>query len=58
MTDDILLEVITNTNTNIEAFVNEHKGFDEDDRITFTNPTDIHEIRALIALFYLRGALN
>ena len=33
-------------------------GFDDNDKITFTKPTDIHEIRALIGLFYLRGALN
>ena len=58
MTDDILLEIVTNTNKNIEAFVNEHMGFNENDKITFTKPTDIHEIRALIGLFYLRGALN
>ena len=58
MTDDILLEIVTNTNKNIEAFVNEHVSFDENDKITFTKPTDIHEIRALIGLFYLRGALN
>ena len=58
MTDDILLEIVTNTNKNIEAFVNEHVGFDENDKITFTKPTDIHEIRALIGLFYLRGAMN
>ena len=58
MTDDILLEIVTNTNKNIEAFVNEHVGFDENDKITFTKPTDIHEIQALADLFYLRGALN
>ena len=29
MTDDILLEIVTNTNKNIEAFVNEHVGFDK-----------------------------
>ena len=56
MTNDILL--VTNTNKNIEAFVNEHVGFDENDKITYTKPSDIHEIRALIGLFYLRGALN
>ena len=33
-------------------------GFDDNDKITFTKPTDIHEIRALIGLFYLRGALD
>ena len=33
-------------------------GFHENDKITFTKPTDIHEIRALIDLFYLRRALN
>ena len=27
ITDDILLEIITNTNKNIKAFVNEHPGF-------------------------------
>ena len=58
MTDDFLLEFITNTNKNIETFVNEHVGFDENDRIPFTKPTDIHEIWALIGLFYQRGALN
>ena len=58
MTDDILLEIVTNTNKNIETFVNEHVGFDENDKITFTKPTDIHEILALIGLFYLRGAMN
>ena len=58
MNDDILLEIVTNSNKNIEAFVNEHVGFDENDKITCTKPTDIHEIRALIGLFYLRGALN
>ena len=44
MTDDFLLEFITNINKNIETFVNEHVSFDENDRITFTKPTDIHEI--------------
>ena len=58
MTDDSLLEIITSANKNIEAFVNEHVGFDENDKITFTKLIDIHEIRALIGLFYLRGALN
>ena len=58
MTDDILLEIVTNTNKNVEALVNKHVGFDENDKITFTNPTDIHEMRVLIGLFYLRGALN
>ena len=29
MTDDILLEIVTNTKKNIEAFVNEHVGFDK-----------------------------
>ena len=46
MTNDILLEIVTNTNKNIEAFVNEHVGFDKNDQITFTKPTDIHEIRS------------
>ena len=32
MTDDILLKIVTNTNKNIEAFVNEHVGFDKNDR--------------------------
>ena len=58
MTDDILLEIVANANKNIEAFISEHVGFDKNDKITFTKPTDIHEIRALIGLFYLRGALN
>ena len=58
MTDDILFGIVTNTNKNIEAFVNEHVSFDENDKITFTKPTNILEIRALIGLFYLRGALN
>ena len=58
MTDDILLEIVTNTNKNIEAFVNEHVGFDENDKITFTEPTNIREIRALIGLFYLFRRLN
>ena len=42
----------------MKLFVNEHVGFDENDKITFTKPTDIREIRALVGLFYLRGALN
>ena len=58
VTDDILFEIVTNTNKNIGAFVNEHVGFDKNDKITFTKPIDIHEIRALIGLFHLRGALN
>ena len=29
MIDDILLEIVTNTNKYIEAFVNEHVGFDK-----------------------------
>ena len=58
MTNDILLEIVTHTNKNIEAFVNKHVSFDENDKITFTKPSDIHEIRALIGLFYQRGALN
>ena len=58
MTDDILLETVSNTNKNIEAFVNEHVGFDENDKITFTEPTNIREIRALIGLFYLFRRLN
>ena len=33
-------------------------GFDENDKTTITKPTYIHEIRVLIGLFYLRGALN
>ena len=33
-------------------------GFDENDKITFTKPTDIPEIRALVGLFYLCGALK
>ena len=33
-------------------------GLDENDKIKFTKPRDIHEIRALIGLFYLLGALN
>ena len=37
MTDDILLEIVTNTNKNIEAFVNEHVSFDENDNIYKTN---------------------
>ena len=44
MTDYILLEIATNTNKNNEDFVNKHVGFDENDKITFSNPTDIHEI--------------
>ena len=58
MTDDILLEIVTNTNKNIEAFFFLFLGFHENDKITFTKPTDIHEIRALIGSFFLRGALN
>ena len=58
MTDDILLEIVTNTNKNIEAFVNEHVGFDKNDKITFAKPTDIHKVRALMGLFHLCGALN
>ena len=42
----------------MKLFVNEHVGFDENDKITFTKPTDIHEIQALVGLFYLGGALN
>ena len=37
MTNDILLEIVTNTNKNIEAFVNEHVSFDENDNIYKTN---------------------
>ena len=44
MIDHILLEIATNTNKNNEDFVNKHVGFDENDKITFSNPTDIHEI--------------
>ena len=44
MTDYILLEIATNTNKNNEDFVKKHVGFDENDKITFSNPTDIHEI--------------
>ena len=58
MADYILLDVVTNTNKNVEGFVDEHVGFDKNDKITFTKPTDIHEIRPLIGLFYLCGALN
>ena len=58
MTDYILLEIVTSTNKNIEAFVNEHVCFDKNDKRTFTSPTDIHEIQALIGLFYLRRTLN
>ena len=35
-----------------------HVGFDKNGKITFTKLTDIHEIRALIGLLYLRGVLN
>ena len=52
MTDDILLEIVTNTNKNIKAFVNEHVGFDKNDNIYKANRG------ALIGLFYLRRALN
>ena len=52
MTDDILLEIVTNTDKNIKAFVNEHVGFDKNDNIYKANRG------ALIGLFYLRGALN
>ena len=58
MTDDSLLEIVASANKNIEAFVNKHVGFDENYKITSTKSIDIHEIRALIGLFYLRGALN
>ena len=58
MTDYILLEIATNTNKNNEDFVKKHVGFDENDKITFSNPTDIHEIWALIGLFYLHWAMN
>ena len=58
ITDDSLLEIVTSANKNIEAFVNKHVGFDENYKITSTKSIDIHEIRALIGLFYLRGALN
>ena len=42
----------------MKLFVNEHVGFNENDKITFTKPTDIREIRALFGLFYLCRALN
>ena len=58
MTDDILLEIVTSTNKNIKAFVNQHVSFDQNNKITFTKPTDINDIRTLIGLFYLLGALN
>ena len=58
MADDISLETVTNISKNIEAFVKEHVGFVENNKITFTKPTGIHEIQTLIGLFYLRGSLN
>ena len=58
MTDDILLEIVTSTNKNINAFVNQHVSFDQNNKITFTKPTGIDDIRTLIGLFYLLGALN
>ena len=38
-------KVIISTNKNIEAFDKEHVGFDENDNITFTKPTDIHSAK-------------
>ena len=58
MANNISLEIVTNISKNIEPSVNEYVGFVENNKITFTKPTGIHEIQALIGLFYLRGSLN
>ena len=57
-TVEMLTLIVRYTNTKIQEFINAHPNVRESSKYSHCKETDIIEIRALIGLIYLRGALH
>ena len=54
----MLTLIVRSTKTKIQEFINAHPNVRESSKYSHCKETDIIEIRALIGLIYLRGALH